>query len=119
MSERGMLQRIVCSGFVAFVLDLGRSGGLGGGWTPRGPDPTSQFPDQQSLIQAFKLVKFSTEILLALTWLSLFLQLEKQYFWRNHRGQQRHFLFHFGRLLMFLLAKLIAHILVASIQSLG
>ncbi len=120
MSERGILQRNVRAGFVAFVLDLGRSGGLGGGWMPQGPDPTSQFPYQQSFIYAFMLVKFSGGILLALMWLSLFLQFEKEYFfWRNHRGQQQHLLFYFGRLLMFLLAKLIAHVLVASIQSLG
>ena len=112
---------MVSAGSGRWIIGLGEiiSGGLGGGRTPRGPDPTSQFPDRQSLIQAFMLVKFSTGILLALTWLSLFLQFEKQYFWRNHRGQQRHLVFHFGHLSMILLAKLIAHILVANIQSLG
>jgi hypothetical protein len=119
VSERGMLRRKVRTGFVAFVLDLGRLRGLGGGQTPQGPGPTSQVPDQQSLINAFMLIKFSTGISLSLTWLSLFLQFEKQYFWRNHQGQQQHLLFHFGRLSMFLLAKLIAHVSVASIQSSG
>ncbi len=94
------------------------SGGFGGGRTPLSPDLTSQFPDQHSLIQAFMLVKFSVGMLLAFTWLFLFLQSEKQYFWRNQRGQQRHVSFHFGRLSACLLA-FIAHISVESMHSLG
>ena len=93
-------------------------GGLGGGRTPLGPDLISQFPPRQSLIQAFMLVRFSVGISLAFTWLSLFMQSEKQYFWRNQRGQQW-LSFHFGRLSTCLLAKLMAQVSVASMQSSG
>jgi hypothetical protein len=111
-----MLRQKVRADFDAIGVGLGglRSGGFGGGWTPLSPNLTSQFLDRHSLIQAFMLVKFSTGILLAFMWLSLFLQSEKQYFWRNERGQQRHVLFHFGRLLACLLAKLITRISVDS-----
>ncbi len=105
----------------AIGVGLGGSGlgGFGGGQTPLDPNLTSQFLDRHSLIQAFMLVKFSTRILLAFTWLSLFLQSEKQYFWRNQWGQQRHVSFHFGRLSACLLTKLIAHVSVDSMQSSG
>ena len=67
---------------------LGGLGGLGGGQMPLGPDLTNQLSlDWQSLIQAFMLAKLFAGILLALTWLSLCLQFEKQYFWRRHQGQ--------------------------------
>ena len=112
----GMLQQMVRADSNAIGVGLRElgSGGFGGGWTLLGPNLTSQFPDRHSLIQAFMLVKFSAGILLAFTWLSLFLQSKKQYFWRNQRGQQRHILFHFGCLSACLLAKLIAHVSVDS-----
>jgi hypothetical protein len=94
-------------------------GGFSGGCMPLGPNLTSQFPDRHSLIQAFMLVKFSVGMFLAFTWLFLFLQSEKQYFWRNQWGQQRHVSFHFGCLLTCLLAKFIAHVSVESMYSLG
>ncbi len=70
-----MLQRKVRADFDAIGVGLGGLGlgGFGGGQTPLGPDLTSQFLARHSLIQAFMLVKFSTGILLAFTWLSLFL----------------------------------------------
>jgi hypothetical protein len=107
-----MLRRKVHADFDAIGVGLGGLGlgDFGGGRTPLGPDLTSQFPDRHSLIQAFMLVKFSAGISLAFTWLSLFLQSEKQYFWRNQRGQQRHVLFHLGHLPVCLLAKLIVHV---------
>jgi hypothetical protein len=116
-----MLRRMVRADSDAIGVGLGGlgSGGFGGGRMPLGPDLTSQFPDRHSLVQAFMLVKFSAGILLAFAWLSLFLQSKKQYFWRNQRGQQQHVLFHFGCLLACLLAKLIAHVSVDSMQSSG
>jgi hypothetical protein len=60
------------------------------------------------------LAKLSAKIFLALTCLSLCLQFKKQYFWRNHRGQVQHLSFHLGLLLMFLLAKLVARVLLGS-----
>jgi hypothetical protein len=118
----GMLQQMVRADSNAIGVGLRElgSGGFGGGWTLLGPDLTSQFPDRYSLIQAFMfLVKFSAGILLAFTWLSLFLRSKTQYFWRNQRGQQWQLSFHFGCLLACLLAKLIAHVSVDSMQSSG
>jgi hypothetical protein len=119
--RRGMLRQMVHADSNAIGVGLGGlgSGGFGGGLTLLGPDLTSQFPDRHSLIQAFMLVKFSAGILFAFMWLSLFLQSKKQYFWRSQRGQRWHVLFHFGRLLVCLLAKLIAHVSVDSMQSSG
>ena len=85
MCRRGV---VVDADLIGLVLGGARSGGLGGGRTPLGPDLVSQFPPRQSLIHAFIVVRFLAGISSALTWLSLFLQLEKQYFWRNQRGQQ-------------------------------
>jgi hypothetical protein len=96
----------------------GGLGGLGVGRTLLGPDLTNQLLlDQQSLIQAFMLDKLSSGILSALTWLSLCLQFEKQYFWKNHRVQAQHLLFHLGLLLMFLLTKPVAHVSLGKIMS--
>jgi hypothetical protein len=121
VGRSGILRRMVSADPEVIGRGLGGLGlgGFGGGRTPLGPDLTSQFPDRHSLIQAFMLVKFSVVISLAFTWLFLFLQSEKQYFWRNQRGQQRHVLFHFGRLSTRLLAKFIAHVSVESMYSSG
>ncbi len=119
VGRSGILRRMVSADPEA----IGRSleglglGGFGGGWMPLGPDLTSQFLDRHSLIQAFMLAKFSVGMPLAFTWLSLFLQSEKQYFWRNQRGQQRHVSFHFGCLSTCLLTKFIAHVSMESMYS--
>jgi hypothetical protein len=121
VGRSGILRRMVSADPEAIGCGLGGlgSGVFGGGRTPLGPDLTSQFPDWHSLIQAFMLIKFSMGMSLAFTWLFLFLQSEKQYFWRNQRGQQRHVSFHFGCLSTCLLVKFIAHISVGSMYSLG
>jgi hypothetical protein len=121
VGRSGILRRMVSADPEAIGCGLGGLGwgGFGGGWTLLGPDLTSQFLDRHSLIQAFMLVKFFVGMLLAFMWLFLFLQSEKQYFWRNQRGQQQHASFHFGPLLTCLHAKFIAHISVVSMYSLG
>jgi hypothetical protein len=53
---------------------------------------------------------------LAGTWLSMFGQSEKQYFWRNQRGQYLHFLVQCGRWSSYLPAKFPAHVSSASMQ---
>jgi hypothetical protein len=61
VGRSGILRRMISADPNAIGRGLGGlgSGGFGGGWTPLGPDLTSQFPDRHSLIQAFMLVKFS------------------------------------------------------------
>ena len=114
---------MVSAGSGRWIIGLGEiiSGGLGGGRAPLGPDPTSQLsPPRHSLIQAFMLVKASAGISFAFTWLSLFLQFEKQYFWRNQRGQHLHLSLNLGCLLLAcLLAKLITQVSVGSMHSSG
>ena len=115
VSLSGMQRQDVTAGVVIVGLGLGetRSGGFGGGRTSLGPDPTSQFLPRHSLSQAFMVAKTSAGMSFAFTWLSLFLQLEKQYLLRNQRGQ------HPLRLSMCLLAKFIAQVSLASMQSSG
>ena len=110
-----MQQSVRCAGPEMSNFGSGGLGGLGVGRTLLGPDLTNQLLlDQQSLIQAFMLAKLSSGVLLALTWLSLCLQFEKQYFGRNHQGQAWHLSFHLGLLSMFLFAKLVAYVSLGS-----
>ncbi len=108
--------RVLMMDFCWMIFDLGGLGGFGGVQMPLGPYLTSQFLlEQQSLIHAFMLDKFLAQMSFALTWLSLCLQFEKQYFLRNHLGQAWHLLFNLGLLSMFL----ITHILLGSMQCSG
>ncbi len=90
-------------------------GGLGGGQTPLGSDPISQFP-RHSFIHVFIPASLSDGTSAAGTCASLCLQSLKQYFCKNHLGHMMHLSCHLSCLSMFLFAKFIAQVLLASMQ---
>jgi hypothetical protein len=77
-----------------------------------GPNPASQLVFKwHNYIRFFMDVRLSAGMASAFTWFSLCLQLLKQYFWRNHLGHMLLFSFHFGCLMVRLLAKFVANVL--------
>jgi hypothetical protein len=75
------------------------------GRTLLGPNHQSVGVQAAQFIKFFMDVRFSAGTVSAFTWLSFFLQLLKDYFWRNHLGHILLLSFHFGHLSVCLLAK--------------